>query len=155
MSQTEKPTISLIITTDRADDAFQCCLAGVSCADPPPDEVIVVVDGGDEAARQMAYSFGATVSQTPIRAGPAGARNVGARLARGDIVFFVDADVLIPAASVGQVAAAFRAEPHLATVFASYDTAPAAANFLSQYKSLLHNYVHQSAHQEASTFWSG
>lgn len=155
MPEAQKPTISLIIPTDRADDALQCCLAGVNTVDPPPDEVIVVVDGGDEAARNLAASFGATVTQTPVRAGPAGARNVGARLARSDILFFVDADVLIPVDSVAQVAAAFQAEPHLAAIFGSYDTAPAAPNFLSQYKNLLHHYVHQTAHEEASTFWSG
>ena len=33
--------------------------------------------------------------------------------------------------------------------------APAAANFLSQYKNLLHHYVHQHAHTQASTFWTG
>lgn len=150
-----KSGISLIIPTDRADDALQCCLSGVGHTEPPPDEVIVVVDGGDEAACRMAASFGASVTQTPVRAGPAGARNVGARLARGDILFFVDSDVLIPADSVAQVAAAFQAEPHLAGLFGSYDTAPAAPNFLSQYKNLLHHYVHQNSHEEASTFWSG
>jgi cellulose synthase/poly-beta-1,6-N-acetylglucosamine synthase-like glycosyltransferase len=89
MSQPQKQTISLIIPTDRADDALRCCLAGASKADPPPDEVIVVVDGGDEAARTLAASFGAMVTQTPVRAGPAGARNVGARLARSDILLFI------------------------------------------------------------------
>ena len=155
MAKPQKLSISLIIPTDRADDALSCCLTGVYQAAPPPDEVIVVVDGGDEAARTVAASFGATVTQTPVRAGPAGARNVGARLARGDILFFVDADVLIPRDAVGQVAAAFRAEPPPAAVFGSYDNAPAAPNFFSQYKNLLHHYVHQSAHEDASTFWSG
>src|SRR5262249_47747925 len=39
--------------------------------------------------------------------------------------------------------------------FGSYDDAPAAPNFLSQYKNLLHHYVHQHAHILASTFWTG
>ncbi len=155
MSVTQKTTISLIIPTDRADDAFRCCLAGVYRADPAPDEVIVVVDGGDEMALRIAASFGATVAQTPVRAGPAGARNAGALLASGDILFFVDADVLIPADSLGRVAGAFQAEPHLAGLFGSYDTSPAAPGFLSQYKNLLHHYVHQTSREEASTFWSG
>lgn len=155
MCRVNKPTISLIIPTDRADDALQRCLAGVCGAHPPPDEVVVVVDGGNEAARELAASFGATVTQTPVRAGPAGARNVGARLARGDILFFVDADVLIPADSVGKVAAAFQQEPYLAAVFGSYDAVPAASGFISQYKNLFHHYVHQTGHEDASTFWSG
>jgi cellulose synthase/poly-beta-1,6-N-acetylglucosamine synthase-like glycosyltransferase len=35
----------------------------------------------------------------------------------------------------------------------SYDDAPAASNFLSQYKNLLHHYIHQTSNEEASTFW--
>jgi GT2 family glycosyltransferase len=41
----------------------------------------------------------------------------------------------------------------LTALFGSYDDAPAATNFLSQYKNLFHHYVHQIANEEASTFW--
>jgi cellulose synthase/poly-beta-1,6-N-acetylglucosamine synthase-like glycosyltransferase len=49
--------------------------------------------------------------------------------------------------------AVFTSEPNLTAVFGSYDDEPAAQNFLSQYKNLLHHYVHQTAREEASTFW--
>jgi GT2 family glycosyltransferase len=65
----------------------------------------------------------------------------------------VDADVTIPPDAIGQITAAFRREPDLAAVFGSYDDAPAATNFLPQYKNLFHHYVHQTAREEASTFW--
>jgi hypothetical protein len=35
----------------------------------------------------------------------------------------------------------------------SYDDAPGANNFLSQYKNLFHHYTHQTGSEEASTFW--
>lgn len=85
MSEAQKPTVSLIIPTDRADDTFSCSLACVDIADPPPDEVIVVVDGGHDAACKRGASLGATVTQTLVRAGPA-ARNVGVHLAHSDIL---------------------------------------------------------------------
>jgi hypothetical protein len=53
------------------------------------------------------------------------------------------------------VTEAFRAQPDLAAVFGSYDDAPSERNFLSRYKNLLHHYVHQSAREEAFTFWAG
>jgi cellulose synthase/poly-beta-1,6-N-acetylglucosamine synthase-like glycosyltransferase len=65
----------------------------------------------------------------------------------------VDADVAIPPDALGQITAAFSREPYLAAVFGSYDDTPAATNFLSQYKNLLHHYVHQTAREEASTFF--
>jgi hypothetical protein len=70
-------------------------------------------------------------------------------------VFFVDADVTLHADALRIAAQAFQADPSLEAVFGAYDDAPAARNFLSQYKNLLHHYVHQHAHVEASTFWTG
>lgn len=144
-----------MIPTDRAGEGLRRCLASVYAATPPPDEVIVIVDGADESARALAASFGATVAETPERRGPAEARNVGARLASGDVLFFVDADVLIPPDAISQVISTFQSAPEFSALFGSYDDAPDAQNFLSQYKNLLHHYVHQTAREEASTFWSG
>src|SRR5690606_15349386 len=40
-------------------------------------------------------------------------------------------------------------------VFGSYDTRPAAPNFVSQWKNLSHHFVHQHGHPNAQTFWAG
>ena len=40
-------------------------------------------------------------------------------------------------------------------MFGSYDGKPAEPNFFSQYKNLLHHYVHQQSRSEAVTFWAG
>ncbi|MBC7261044.1 MAG: glycosyltransferase family 2 protein, partial [Chloroflexi bacterium] len=143
-------TVAVIIPAHRGNDDLWRCLASVNQARPPPDECIVVLDGGDETAREMALAFGAQVAQTPKQGGPAQARNLGARLAQSDILFFVDADVLIPPDAIAQVRETFQHEPELAAVFGSYDDSPGQLNFLSQYKNLLHHYVHQMAQEEAS-----
>ena len=46
-----------------------------------------------------------------------------------------------------------KEDPGLAAAIGSYDDAPGETNFLSQYKNLLHHYVHQTGNPEASTFW--
>jgi GT2 family glycosyltransferase len=51
------------------------------------------------------------------------------------------------------IATAFADAPDLAAVIGSYDDAPTAKNFLSQYKNLFHHYVHQHSQEHASTFW--
>jgi hypothetical protein len=40
-------------------------------------------------------------------------------------------------------------------VFGSYDDSPAAQPFYSQFRNLLHHYVHQTSSYEARTFWAG
>ncbi|MGH7962576.1 MAG: glycosyltransferase family 2 protein [Candidatus Binatia bacterium] len=154
MLRRTEPTISVIIPVYNGGENFRRCLSSVRQAVPPPAEIIVVADGDTDGSWQVAQEFDVQVLRTPTAGGPARARNLGARTARGDLLFFVDADVTIPADALSQVAAVFEREPDLAAVFGSYDDAPAATNFLSQYKNLLHHYVHQTARAEACTFWS-
>jgi hypothetical protein len=49
----------------------------------------------------------------------------------------------------------FEAEPDLAAVFGLYDAAPAALRVISQYRNLLHHFVHQNGNPQASTFSAG
>lgn len=145
--------ISVIIPVHNGGENFHRCLSAVTKAEPPPDEIIVVADGDREGSWHLAEEFGAQVLRLSSPGGPARARNRGGRMARGDVLFFVDADVTICPDAIGQIAVAFRREADLTAVFGSYDDAPAATNFLSQCKNLFHHYTHQTAREEASTFW--
>lgn len=145
--------ISMIIPVYNGGESFRRCLASLEQFVPPTVEVIVVIDGGSDACEQAARSFGAKVIRLDRNRGPAYARNVGAQAARGDLLFFVDADVAIHWDTLTQVALAFESNPKLDALIGSYDDTPGAANFLSQYKNLLHHYTHQISREEASTFW--
>jgi len=151
--KSSKLTISVIIPVHNGGENFRKCLSSLAKAVPLPSEVIVVADGDTDGSWHLAEEFGAQVLRLPSPEGPARARNRGARMAQGDILFFLDADVAVCPDVIGQVVAAFRREPELTALFGSYDDAPAAINFLSQYKNLFHHYVHQTACEETSTFW--
>ena len=60
--------------------------------DPPPLEVIVVDDGSRDATGEAAREAGATLVLRAAGAGPARARNLGLREARGELIVFTDAD---------------------------------------------------------------
>ncbi len=142
--------------------AFAPCLAALrqaraACQDLAATELIVVDDGSTDASPALARAAGARLLAMPAPGGhgPAAARNLGARAAGGDYVFFVDADVALHADALRRALEAFLADPSLEACFGSYDDVPASPNFLSQYKNLLHHYVHQHAHGQASTFWTG
>ena len=147
--------VSVVVPVHNGGQAFRRCLASLQAADPAPWEIVVVADGDSDGSWQVAEQAGARVLRLPQAGGPARARNRGAREASGEVVWFVDADVTIPPDGVGRVAAAFAAALGLDALFGSYDDEPSEPNFLSQYKNLLHHYVHQTSAEEAWTFWSG
>ena len=153
MPSSDGLNISVIIPVYNGGTNFRKCLASVNKAVPPPYEIVVVSDGDTDGSWRLAEASGAQVIRLTGPGGPARARNVGAETAKGDIFFFTDADVAIPPDSIKQIRDAFHREPELDALFGSYDDEPAEIHFLSQYKNLLHHYVHQTAREEASTFW--
>ncbi|HXX35441.1 MAG TPA: glycosyltransferase [Thermodesulfobacteriota bacterium] len=148
-------TISVIIPVRDGGPGFRRCLQGVTEAAPASTEIIVVADGDTDGSWHVAEEFGVKVLRNDKPQGPARARNLGARTAQGDVLFFLDADVVIHPDAIVLVEMAFRNDPQLAALFGSYDDEPGEGNFLSQYKNLFHHYVHQISREEASTFWSG
>jgi len=148
------PEISVVIPAYNAGPCLDECLNALARQDTPPGEVIVVDDGSTDESIARAAKHGVTILKTSGRRGPAEARNLGARAARGKILFFLDADVCPHQDAISRVAAAF-ADPTLDAVIGSYDDDPSSRDFLSQYKNLMHCFVHQTARSEASTFWSG
>ena len=117
-------------------------------------EIIVVDDGSTDASVGVATEFGARILRSGGRLGPGGARNVAAASAIGDILWFVDADVVVHEDAARLLSATFR-RSGAAAVFGSYDDRPTGRNFLSQYKNLVHHYYHSREGGEADTFWAG
>ena len=149
------PRLSVIVPAHNAGLHLSRCLEALRTCGYTPFEVIVVDDCSTDNTRQIAERYGARCVRTPQMMGPGGARNLGVRHAGGEIVVFVDADVVIPPDALRAIAEEFKRDPELAGVFGSYDEAPAWSDFLSQYKNLMHHYVHQISSECAVTFWAG
>lgn len=149
-------TISVIIPVYNSAGALDQCLAAVLRSEYPHFECIVVDDSSTDTSVDIAGRYPVRVlSLSDGPSGPAHARNCGAEEANGDILFFVDADVVITPNTIGQVAATFEHYPAIAATFGSYDEQPAERAFISQFKNLFHHFVHQQGREEAATFWSG
>jgi GT2 family glycosyltransferase len=127
------PSLTAIVPATNAPATLAACLDAIGAADEPPEELIVAEQGP----------------------GPAAARNEGARRARGDVLVFVDADVLPHRDAFTRIRAAFAADADLIALFGSYDDSPAAPDAVSGFRNLLHHHVHQEGAGRASTFWAG
>jgi glycosyltransferase involved in cell wall biosynthesis len=119
-----------------------------------PWECVVVDDASDDATIAVAEHHGVRVIAIDKRRGPAHARNVGARQARGEVILFLDADVCIHPDAITRLEEHFRSDPSLDAVIGAYDDSPAATPFVSQYRNLLHCSTHRLGLPDASTFWA-
>jgi hypothetical protein len=130
-----EPTLSVVVPATDVPASLPACLAAVEASRAPGDEVLAIT--------------------RPAGASPAYARNAGARRAGGDVLVFVDADVLLHDDACARIRAAFAARPELAALIGSYDDAPAASGPVSGFRNLLHHHVHQEAAGPIASFWSG
>ncbi|NND19419.1 MAG: glycosyltransferase family 2 protein [Silicimonas sp.] len=117
-------------------------------------EVIVVDDQSQDETAKLAREMGADVLVTPQNGGPGAARNFAAEKAVGDVLWFVDSDVIAFAVGADRLSDAFS-DPGLGAVFGSYDDSPGSDGWFSKYKNLLHHYHHQQGRRDATTFWAG
>lgn len=151
----EANQVSVIVPIYNGGQNGLRCLDALAAAGPSAGEVIIVDDGSTDGSGASARARGFTVLQTDHpRSGPAHARNVGASHAMGQVLLFVDADVVIYSDAIQRVTAIMN-DPRVSAVFGSYDDAPGANTFLAQYKNLMHHYVHQSSREDATSFWAG
>jgi glycosyltransferase involved in cell wall biosynthesis len=154
--KSQGPDITVILPVYNGSAFLARCLTTLTACDYRSFDCIVVNDGSTDGSAAIARKF-------PVRVldlaggpfGPAYARNRGAEAARGEILFFVDADVMLVPDALHRTAMHFHEQPTLAAAFGSYDALPEAQGVVSQYRNLLHHFVHQNGQSEASTFWAG
>jgi GT2 family glycosyltransferase len=153
--QPGRPTVSVVIPVRNGPRDIAACLLAIARSAHAPDEILVVDDGSTDDTATVALEAGARVLRLPKNVGPAAARNRGAEVARGDILFFTDADVRVHPETIGRAVRTLVPGGVYAAVLGSYDETPSDPGFISQYKNLFHHWVHQHAKEEAQTFWTG
>lgn len=155
-----RPLLSVVIPVHNGGPHFERCLRGLRDSSWTDYQLIVIDDGSTDGSAALAERFGATVTRHDSPRGPAAARNTGAQLADAPIVFFLDADVAVHRDTIGRIMDHFQDDPTLAALFGSYDDRPSAPGVVSQYRNLLHHFVHQAGVfagdvRPANTFWTG
>ncbi|MDQ7825474.1 MAG: glycosyltransferase [Candidatus Eremiobacteraeota bacterium] len=112
----EKPYYSIIICTKNRRDILKAAIATLDSQDYPPRgyEVLIIDDGSDDGTREMvaALSTKCRLRYYPRSwSGRAGARNFGISEAAGEVVIFVDDDILAPPWFISEHAGYHRRYP--------------------------------------------
>ena len=143
------PTVSVVIPAHNAEGHLGLCLEAIARSQLAPLECIVVDDASSDRTAELALRSSVPVLQLVKQSGPAAARNLGARIAKGILLLFLDSDVFVSADTIRLVAEAFRSDPQLDALMGCYDDSPGANNFASQFEGLHHYYMHQNASLDA------
>jgi glycosyltransferase involved in cell wall biosynthesis len=150
------PGISVIVPVHNSKQTLIDCLESLKMSQYSDFEIIVVDDCSSDSSQEIAKQYAdSTFSLSGGPFGPGYARNQGAKIAKKELLLFVDADILVKPDSLSIIGNKFKGNDGLAAVFGSYDTEPAAPQFVSQFKNLSHHFVHQNAPEEIATFWAG
>jgi GT2 family glycosyltransferase len=94
-------TISFVVPTFRRPEALRETLQALSALESQPDayEIIVVDDGSGDTTPEVVHAFagapGAITYLAQQNGGVAKARNTGAAAARGELLIFLDDDILV------------------------------------------------------------
>jgi cellulose synthase/poly-beta-1,6-N-acetylglucosamine synthase-like glycosyltransferase len=153
-----RPFCSVVVPAYNAEKLLPRALQALRASDFPSDrwELIVVDDGSTDGTAEVAAPFVDSIVRLPGRPrGPAYARNRGVEVARGDVIAFFDADVLVHPDTLRRFVEILQAEPTVGAVIGAYDLNPPAAGFISQYRNLVHHYVHSRNAGDVETFWAG
>lgn len=117
--------ISVVVPVYNGQDTIAACLESLLAQKPDGHELeIVVVDDGsrDNTAKIVSGFSGVRLLSQPRNAGPAAARNRGAREAIGDVVLFTDADCVPGEGWVSEMVGSFARDSSVAGVKGTYRT---------------------------------
>jgi len=155
---TDARLLSVIVPAHEAAAWLPDTLAALAASSLPRSmwELLVTDDASHDDTAAVAARWADLVIRLPSPAvGPGGARNAAASRATGRWLVFVDADVRVHHDTLARFAAAVTDDPDLVALFGSYDAEPAARGVVSEYRNLLHRYVHLRGAGVAETFWAG
>ena len=150
-----KIEISIIIPIHNGKQVIRKCLNGINASSHPNCEVLVVDDASTDESTEICRQFNVKIFRITKQSGPGAARNLGSKKAKGEILFFVDSDVVIQPDTIEKVLKTFNSNLEISALFGSYDADPEEQDFFSQYRNLCHHFIHQHGNPEASTFWAG
>ncbi|MBL7031566.1 MAG: glycosyltransferase family 2 protein [Nitrospira sp.] len=104
-------------------------------------EVVIVDDLSTDDTVEIAKKYPVSVIELEKNGGPARARNIGVGEAKGDIIFFLDSDVVVMDGTIKEVEDYFRNDPSAQCVIGICATEPLNKGFVPKYMAMF-EYIH-------------
>ncbi len=133
--------ISIVIPTYNAEKYMPSLLDSIFHNKVDDMEVVIVDDCSTDDTVRISKSFPVRVIKMEKNAGPAKARNIGVEAAKGDIIFFLDSDVLVLDGAIKEVEDYFARNPSAKCVIGICSTEPLNKGFVSKYMAMF-EYIH-------------
>ncbi len=133
--------VSIIIPTYNAERFMPGLLDSIFRQKIEDMEVIIVDDCSGDRTVEIARRYPVRVIEFEKNAGPARARNIGVKVAKGDIIFFLDADVIVMDGTIKEVRDFFDNNPSAKCVIGICETEPLNNGFVPRYMAMF-EYIH-------------
>lgn len=153
----QHPVVSVVIPAYRAAAHLPACLDGLARQlGAPAFEIVVVDDASADGTADAARAGGARVIGHETNRGAAAARNTGGAQSTGDVLLFLDSDV-IPDPTLVAGAAALFADPAVMAATGRYTPKPANGGAFARYKArwTWHCWQNTAAQEGRSTHLQG
>ncbi len=136
------PLISVVIPVRNGRTTIGRCLEAAFASDCTDFEVVDATDGSTDDTRTIVASFPkARLVDLAQHQGAAGARNAGAAAARGEILFFIDADCLLQPDAIQKARAAMAGADGKTVVGGTYTLQAPGESFYGKFQSA---FIHHS-----------
>ncbi|MCX5692523.1 MAG: glycosyltransferase family 2 protein [Candidatus Omnitrophica bacterium] len=138
--QSQKHKISVIVITYNQKDTIATCLESILKLDNDNYEAIVIDDCSQDGTAEIAERFPCQLIKLGKHRGAAFARNRGAEQASGDILFFLDSDVIVADNALSEILKMLQDHPAAQAVQGRYFQESMPKNIITQYKDYFNNY---------------
>jgi len=133
--------ISIVIPTYNAEKYMPALLDSIFHNKVDDMEVVIVDDCSTDDTVRLSKSFPVRVIKMEKNSGPAKARNIGVEAAKGDIIYFLDSDVIVLDGAIKEVKEYFERNPSAKCVIGICSTEPLNKGFVSKYMAMF-EYIH-------------
>ncbi len=134
-----RPFVSVVIANRNGSGTLAACLKAATGDDYPHYEVIVVDDASTDDSVEVIEQYPCRLVRLGTKGGASKARNSGAEAARGEVIFFTDADCVMPPGTIQRAAAAFQKHPDKVTG-GTYSTEPYDPGFFNRFQAVFVNF---------------